>query len=469
MKICIAGLLLTLGLLLNPAWSATCKVGLAQQATRPQWIDNAGNGSGDDKFYGVGVSEIFGSDISRSIGAARTQANAELAQSIRVSITSSVKSAESRLTENGKTAVQSKFETISDSVANLTLQSVVVDGQWIDPEACRLWLRVSVSRAEAQRAQRQETSARLAQSFDVQIALAESFNESVPQRERALAAAAEMLKSIEPTLVPTFSVDAAESRLIAARSTVADSRNQFASYGAQLSAHLKAYGQLGASTAATPRRTAATSALNALHAMKALAPNGMPGLPMPFDLTERMSMLFGELGIPCMARQWFAEHGRPLPGNLQSPSPSCSPMELGRERRQLYLAGRTMQLSCSISLDGKPQAWEKVCASMQEKMTRDGANVTTTGSVHNADSLHKLTVSATGVLKKRVDAETQTTFYRFEGVILTTFKGPDNVDIQDRYEGITGWNPVSAAMTTDVLALNVVSRFDAVISKNWEK
>jgi hypothetical protein len=105
---------------------------------------------------------------------------------------------------------------------------------------------------------------------------------------------------------------------------------------------------------------------------------------------------------------------------------------------------------------------------MQEKLLRDGALLVAAPAPSKA-SVHLLKVSATGSMKKRVDLELQTTFYRFEGVITTTFSGPNQVDISDQYEGITGWNPVSAAMTTDLLALNVASRLDAAITKHWEK
>jgi hypothetical protein len=134
----------------------------------------------------------------------------------------------------------------------------------------------------------------------------------------------------------------------------------------------------------------------------------------------------------------------------------------------MYLAGRTIQLSCVINLDGKSRPWDKVCASMQEKLSHDGALVIASANQTNGP-VHTLKISATGAIKKRVDTESETTFYRFEGVINTTFHGPNQVDIADQYEGITGWNPVSAAMTSDVLALNVASRLDAAISKHWEK
>jgi hypothetical protein len=201
--------------------------------------------------------------------------------------------------------------------------------------------------------------------------------------------------------------------------------------------------------------------------MLAMAPQGMPGLALPFNTAERMAQLFGELGTPCMARKWFEEQGAPLPTNLAGAA-TCGLAELSRERRQLYLVGRNVQLVCSISLDGQTRAWDKACASMQEKLVRDGAVIVSTPVPPNAP-VHRIEISASGALKQKQEPGSPATYYRFEGQISASLKGPDQLDIVDRYEGITGWNPVSAAMTTDVLAINVVTRFDSKISKNWEK
>jgi hypothetical protein len=463
-RLCV---LLLLNVAFGAAWAATCNVGSSQSAPQPGWVNQAQPGS-DEKFYGVGVADIAGSDIPRALGEARSRANAELAQSIRVNVSSSIKSSEGKLTENGKTAIRSSFEAITDSVANLSLQSVAVDGQWMDARECRLWLRVSLSRAEAQRAQKLELSNRLVEAFETQMQQAEQASGAVSQRERALAASAEILGLIEPALVPTFSADAARIRIDASRALLSDARRVFTQYGDHLGVHLKAFGQMTAATAAGPRRASATTALTGLQAMLAIAPQGMPGLALPFNLPDRMLQLFGEVGAPCMARKWVEAQGKPVAGAGAAAGPSCTPAEVSRERRQLYLAGRPVHLGCTIVLDGQSRAWDKVCAAMQDKMVRDGASVVTT-RVQGKEPIHTLTVSAVGTIKKRTDPDTQAILYRFEGVIATAFKGPDQIDIVDHYEGLTGWNPVSAAMTADVLALNVAARLDASIAKHWER
>jgi len=451
----------------GPLLAGTCSVSDAQRLPKPGWTSMVPV-EGDEKYYGIGIADISGSDISRAMGEARSKANAELAQSIRVTVSSTIKSSESKLSENGKTAIRSNFEAVTDSVANLTLQSVALDGQWIDASECRLWVRVSLTRQEAQRVQKVEVAKGMAAAFEAQMEIADQTTRSVPERERAVAASAEILTAIDPAQIPTFSVDAARIRLDASRAGVADARVLFSKYGEQLGAHLKAFVQMSGASAAGPKRVAATSAMKALQSMQGMAPGGMPGLALPFDLDQRMGALFTELDTPCMARKWFAERGKPVPTALSGKSQSCAPADVGHELRQLYLAGRTVKLSCTIVLDGQSRTWDKACASMQEKLTRDGV-VIVTGTPQNKDPVIALKVSATGAMKKRVDAESQTTFYRFEGVINTAFNGPDQVDIVDQYEGITGWNPVSAAMTTDVLALNVTSRLDAAINKHWEK
>jgi hypothetical protein len=343
-----------------------------------------------------------------------------------------------------------------------------VDGQWVDGSECRLWLRLSLSRQEAQRAQKLEIAKGMATAFEAQMAIVEGLTGSAPQRERALVTSGEILELIDPVYLPTFSVEAARVRLNASRSLVSDARRLFTQYGDQLALHLGLFGQMTSATSAGPKRAAATSAMTALQSMLGLAPAGMPGLPLPFNVEQRMTALFIELNIPCSAGKWFVEHGKPVPPQFAGVTPNCAAADLSRERRQMYLAGRSVHITCVIKLDGQSRPWEKVCASMQEKLLRDGAIVTTSPTQAKGGD-HSLKVSATGAMKKRIDLETQTTFYRFEGVIATAFNGPNQVDISDQYEGITGWNPVSASMTTDVLALNVASRLDAAISKHWEK
>lgn len=461
------GVLISALLPINFVWAASCDVGSTPNQPRPEWVN--GQTPATDRFYGVGVAEIQGNALGKAITEARANANAELAQSVSVSIKSTIQSTESKLTENGKTALKSNFETVLKSVSNIAFNAVQVDGQWVDAADCRVWLRVSVARSEAERAQRNALAASLVEAYEVQMQAAESATGAVSVREAALAAATEILNVLEAPRVPTFSIDGARIRIEVAQPQLQEAKRIYVAYRDLLLSHSKAFAQMNAATAAGPRRIAAAGALTGLQSLVALAPSGMPGLPLPFDPVQRATALFVELGTVCTAQAWFVERAKPVPPQLQATDRTCTAQDVGRERRQLYLAGKPVLLNCTLALDGPAKPWEKACAGIQEKLSKDGAVFVTSVPAQGGDAVHQLNIAAAGAIKKKLDPDAQATLYRFEGSITSSFKGPNQVDIQDKFEGMTGWNPVSASMTTDVLALNIVTRLDAAISRNWEK
>ena len=459
---------LSLGMVSVGVGAADCGLTAAQQTPQPSWVTQSApddTGAGGGRYDGVGSSLITGGDLARATTEARSRANAELAQSIRVHISSAVKTSESKLTENGQTAVRSSIEAVTDSVADLQLQSVAVQGQWVDPAACRLWLRVSVPAAEALRAQRQALATGLVATFDVQIKQAGQEAMPVPERERALGVAAELLALIDPAQVSTFSAPVARMQIDALRLAVTDARRRFDLYALQLARHLQANSQLTTATATGQRRVAAAHALSTLQTLLGIA-TAMPGLPLPFEVKDRMAQLFGESGTPCLAKQWLNDHGLPPPA--VQVAAACSATALAQERRQLYWAGQTVAVHCAITLGGQTQPWDKACAGIQDHLVRQGVTIADARTSPTA-VVHQLTLAATGTIQQRQDPDTQARLWRFEGTITSSLTGPGQINIQDRYEGLTGWNPVSAAMTTDILALNAVKRFDAAITQHWEK
>jgi hypothetical protein len=56
--------------------------------------------------------------------------------------------------------------------------------------------------------------------------------------------------------------------------------------------------------------------------------------------------------------------------------------------------------------------------------------------------------------------------YQFEGA-MTTFLFNNNSEavFKDRFQGMTGWNPMSPQMVMDVLGINVVKRWRDKFSK----
>ena len=144
---------------------------------------------------------------------------------------------------------------------------------------------------------------------------------------------------------------------------------------------------------------------------------------------------------------------------------ACDGPRLARERRALALAGRTLQLECSLTIAAARSAWPKACAALQSALLADGAVLAAGGS--RADLV--ASVHASGQIEERRDADSGRSGWRFRGKVATHLRGAGGLDLADEYEGITGFNPVSASMAGDLLALAVVQRLDKALTVLWDK
>jgi hypothetical protein len=67
----------------------------------------------------------------------------------------------------------------------------------------------------------------------------------------------------------------------------------------------------------------------------------------------------------------------------------------------------------------------------------------------------------------RKDPEDKSMAYRFEGTVTSLVRGLDS-PIDDAYQALTGWNPVSEAMAADILALSAAQRLVERIGQSWQ-
>ncbi len=74
---------------------------------------------------------------------------------------------------------------------------------------------------------------------------------------------------------------------------------------------------------------------------------------------------------------------------------------------------------------------------------------------------------AEGRVSSRTDPEDKTQGHRFEGTVTVQVRGLDS-PIDDSYQALTGWNPVSTAMATDILALSAAKRLVERIGQGWQ-
>lgn len=450
-----------------PALAQRCALDGAAAAVQPGWVTGALPAE-PGQVSAVGVAEgrgAAGLDAVRD--AARGRALAELAQQILATVDARLGESLEKVTEAGRTRVTERFTSVNEVQSRLALRNAQVAEQWVDAAGCRLWVRVRLAQAEADRARAAALSDAAAAGLRARLAQAADPARAATERLGALAEARELARLADPALTPGYSRDGFELQAAELDGQLAALRDRDAQARAAITGHVQAMAQGNASAPGPARRAAFGRALQALDSALTLAPQGVPGLVLPFNPTERLATLHAELGVPCVGRQWFERRNLPLPTALQAARPEgCTPAQLAQERRALFFDGKTVALNCTLTLAGAaPVPWPKACGSLQTMLAADGAQIATTGAAADV----RIEMHAQGSVQARPDSEAARAGWRFQGQVRSAARGAGQLDVADAYEGLTGWNPVSAQMATDLLALGVVKRLETALNAFWEK
>ena len=456
------GAVAALAVLLSSAAAAqSCPVAITPTA-QPAWVDDPGSAA--DSLFAVGVAEIArAGTLDAAREAARARAVTELAQQIQAEVRSRITESIEKVTRDGRTSLNERFASVGEVQSRLALRNLQVEQQWLDAAGCRLWLRVRLPRAEAQRARAAATSDAAAATLRERLQLAADTARSAGERSAALAEARELAALADPALSPGFSRDAFELQAAELAGTLTALRERDAQYRAQITAHVQAMAQAGAGAGGAARRALLGRALAALDVAQGLAPAGVPGFVLPFDARERIAALHAELGAPCAGRQWFERRGLAPPAALAGAA-DCSPARLAQERRRLYFDGKTVALDCVIVLEGGAQPWAKACTALQSALAGDGATLARPGAAAEV----RISLRAEGRVQERPPSDGGRPAWRFQGQLKSRASGPSELDLADDYEGLTGWNPVSPEMDADLLALAAVKRLDTALARFWE-
>jgi len=432
--------------------SAACKVPGDGDAP-PVWTTPS---SAEDPAVvsAVGSAAIDGDRLSDALAAARTQALKELAERIRVSINSSVKLNDSKVSEGGRQVLRSSIESVAEATTSVTLQNVRADQQWVDARRCQAWVRVSVSRADFDRARKRDVLLALGKQVGAMLATAEDATRPLLQRDSSAAAAAALLGTNDFGEVPEVSVAALKVRLTGVNKMLDKMKQDEKRLLALAQTHVEAYAEFKSSTQPVEKLEAAGRALRPLRTLLAAA--WVPDeSTIGFVPQTRLVSLLNEAGYPCLARQ-----ADKLAGT------ACPAADLAQERQKEYFAGRPVLLSCSIRVAGKATPWVKACASLSESLAKLGARTQVDAKAPQA-GVTQIQLAADGKVSTRKDPEDNTPGYRFEGTVSSHVRGIDS-PIDDSYQALTGWNPVSDAMAIDILAITAAKRLIERIGQSWQ-
>lgn len=445
------------------AWAQACPQAGAATA-QPAWVTQVLPDEGTH-LHASGVADWpRGTALETVRDAARSRALTELGQQIQVDVRSRLTETLEKVTTEGRARTSESMVSVSDIQSRLSLRNAQLVDQWVDAPGCRLWVRVRVSKADAERARAAATSDSAVGNLRTRLAWAADAQRTTAERLAALAEARELARLADPLLTPGFSRDAFAFQEAELVGTLAALRDRDGQVREAVLRHVQAMSQAQASAAGPARRAGLNRALSALESALTLAPGGITGMSLPFVPEERLATLYADLGAPCMGRQWFERRSRPVPPALQAARPSgCDGTQLAKERRVRYLDGKTVALDCSMQLAGTRMPWPKACSALQTALVADGAILAASGA--SADL--RIEVRAEGVVQERKDSEDSRAGWRFQGRLRSSARGPAGLDLSDDYEGLTGWNPVSAQMATDLLALNALKRLDNALQNFW--
>ena len=446
--------------------AAQCPLAAGPATLAPPWVAAA---SPDEAAtaYAVGVADLRPAatlDVARE--AARVRAMAELAQQIQSDVRSRITESIEKVSSDGRTRVSETFGSATEVQSRLSLRSVQIDQVWLDAAGCRVWVRVRMARAEVERARQAATSDVAAAGVRERLAAAAHAARPLTERLAALAEARELARLADPALTSGYSRDAFDLQQAELAGTLEAQRQRETSYKEAVVRHVQAMAQANTSAAGPARRAAIGRAVAALEAAHSLAPTGVGGYPLPFAPEERLAALYAELAVPCVGRQWFERRNLAVPAALSGAArPACEPAQIARERRTLYMDGKTVQLECTLVLGGVKSAWPKACALLQNSVSADGAVIAAPGAAADL----RIALRAEGAVQERKDSEEARAGWRFQGKLRAGAQGAGQLDVADDYEGLTGWNPVSAQMATDLLALSAVRRLEAALNAFWDK
>jgi len=437
------------------AAAASCKVA-ADGDTPPAWT--APQAAEDPATVSaVGSAPIDGERLSEALAAARTQALKELAERIRVSVSSSVKLNDSKVSEGGKQVLRSSIESVAEATTNVTLQNVRTDQQWVDARRCQAWVRLTVSRADFDRARKRDVLLALGKQVGGMLSTAEDATRPLMQRESSAAAAAALLGTNDFSEVPEVSVAALKLRLGGVSKMLDKMKLDEKRLLGLAQSHVQAYAEFKSSTNPVEKLEAAGRALRPLRTLMA-APWVPDEAAIGFVPQVRLVSLLNEAGYPCLARR------------AGDDKQACASAEVAQERQKEYFAGRQVHLSCGIRLGGKSAPWTKACASLSESLAKLGARTELDAGVGKlvlAQGVTQIRLMADGRVSTRKDPEDKTPGYRFEGTVTSQVRGLDS-PIDDSYQALTGWNPVSDAMATDILAISSAKRLVDRIGQSWQ-
>lgn len=462
---------------------------------RPDWVASPDAIAGAH-FHAAGVSSQTLGPLAERLESARQNALRSLASLIQVEVRNSLTMEQSQRQSGGAVLTESTLRTLTETSTQATLENVETVATWEDATNCQVWVRVRIAQQIVEEKRRAALARQQFTQFNAQLATAQDDTQTLRTRQTALEAAQDGLPRITLALVPEASSPAYYTQLLrrlynslgAAAREMEGARQRLAQADNQL---LKAEDLPDEAARARQR----LSAIGTYRDLLRQYANGLPPLFAPGDLYIKLAEAEELRANRCGAKTYYqlALTARQLVdrsalARQRADSLKCSATDLETARWRQYFEGRPLELLCLHKVQAaqtptvNATPWHKACDEVGNVFRALGADIQIRNAALPAAQTQALlqgtlpdklgapggtdrpmlVVLASGKLNSRLDPAPDgkpARAYQFEGLLWTLLWDGGKPVYTDRFQGLTGWNPVSADMAMDVLALNVVRRW----------
>ncbi len=466
------------------AFADNCDGGYLKQEARPEWVDSP-ESVNENYFFAAGVSDNMKVSLSQRMGLAKQNALANLSGIIETSVKNSIVLEQSNKKDSGHELTDSNLLSITKTSTSASLRNVEIVSTWTDPKTCALWLRARVSKQHVEQGKREGLAKTLFGILTEQLAIVQNESSPLEARLNAVDAALDVLPRTALEVIPEASsasfynqlLNRFKNELLQTRADIDEAKSEL------LTADQLVSKTTGLNSESEKSKSLGKAA-NTYRALLAKHGNGLLPVFEAGDILFKLGEVEELRGSSCGAKNYFQQaadarqiNDRREIARKKAGSLSCSPDDMEKTLWKQFFDGRSTTLVCYFNSKSDHGEWNKACDGLNNVIGQLGANVVVRQQPLTPSQLSELkgggipkSLGEKGKLVLGIIAmgemKTHDNEYQFDGA-MTTFlidNGSDAV-FKDRFQGVTGWNPMSPQMVMDVLGINVVKRWREKFSK----
>lgn len=391
-------------------------------------------GHSDDILFATGSAAFNeASALDEVRRASLSNALANLGKLISVEVESQFSSVEQL--QDSKFS-ESIFQTVR-TTSDLTLQSVVIVGDWFDSQNCELWTKVSIDIRDAN----YSLISNLIKGLTIGFVDQTTLNSRLVQI-RSMLSALLLNKADKNTLLSLY--EPLETRF----------KEQ-----SNLIQRITALSKKSAALADLPpgrqRRLLQTLERDLLEVMAKSIGDvyGVEVFPLALDSIVDVYTRAGAYckGMLVTDRYPHFTEREPFRNAKALFEQNCKGSELSFEDS---LVGGVLLITCQLTVAGESSHWEKACSEFSNMFAAKGM-IVIVGDQGEISEEYTLVVEGLGDIENEGGSDR----VRFSGEVKVTFSDEISVITSDVFSGMTGWSNYPTGILLDILALNIKKRF----------